>query len=131
MIKKLPTMFFFTLIVLSALLGCATIGEKKEGKHEVETIVEPSKAHEDCFDLSPGQALDYTFESLKPLDFNIHWHEAGKIAYPIEKDGISSDKGSFQSEKQQYYCLMWTNPRSEPVKLKYDYSVKKLRATIP
>lgn len=98
---------------------------KPDNKQHSKYTVEPSKVHEDCVDLSPGKVLDYTFESLRPLDFNIHWHEDNKIAYPVKKDGISSDRGSFQPERQQYYCLMWTNPHREPVGLKYKYRVQE------
>ena len=80
MTRILPKVFLFTIIVLIALLGCATTGEIKDGKHEVETTIEPTKVHEDCVDLSPDQVLDYTFESLRTLDFNIHWHEDNKIS---------------------------------------------------
>ena len=80
MTRKLPKVFLFTIIVLIALLGCATTGEIQDGKHEMETTIEPTKANEDCVELSSGQVLDYTFESLRTLDFNIHWHEDNKIS---------------------------------------------------
>lgn len=125
MIQKMQKMVLFTLIVFIASFSVAMGGEKADAKNQGKTTIEPLKTYEDCIELSPDQILDYAFESLRPLDFNIHCHENDKIVYPFAKDGISSDRGSFQSEKQQYYCFMWTNPHAEPVGLKYEYRVKK------
>lgn len=89
-----------------------------------ETI-KPSGIHEDCMELLPGQVLEYFFEASKPLNFNVHYHEDHDVVYGIRKDGISGEKGTFRCEKKQYYCLMWTNPDSEPVSLVYSYSITK------
>ena len=92
--------------------------------NKTETI-KPSGIHEDCMELLPGQSLDYSFEASKPLNFNVHYHEDRNVVYGIIKDVVSSDKGTFRSEKKQYYCLMWSNPGSEPVGLTYSHSIKK------
>lgn len=111
-------LFFFIFVLITG--GCASVNAKDK---TTETI-KPSGVHEDCMELLKGQTLDYSFDSSKPLNFNIHYHESGGVFYVIKKDGISSDRGTYNAEKKQYYCFMWTNPSSEPVTLKYDYSVK-------
>jgi hypothetical protein len=88
-----------------------------------ETI-KPSGVSEDCMELLPGQILEYSFEATKPLNFNIHYHEDHDVIYGITKDGVSEDKGTFRCEKKQYYCLMWTNPGSEPVSLIHTYQIR-------
>ena len=101
--------------------GCASLiaADKKS-----ETI-KPSGIHEDCMELVPGQIMDYSFEASKPVDFNLHCHEDSGVSYEISKDRVSEDKGTFVCKKKQYYCLMWTNPGSEPVGLNYSYSIGK------
>lgn len=111
--------------LLSSLLllivgGCASVATKSQ---TAETI-KPSGAHEDCMELLRGQSLDYTFEASKPLNFNIHYHGDKDITYPVKKDGISKDSGTFTAKIKQYYCLMWTNPGAASVTLKYNYHVK-------
>lgn len=117
---------WFRIMMLSCLMvfvtgGCASLAaaDKKS-----ETI-KPSGIHEDCMELLPGQSLDYSFESSKPLNFNLHYHEDHNVVHGIMKDSVSSDKGTFRCEKKQYYCLMWSNPGSEQVSLSYFYSIKK------
>lgn len=118
-------MVLFTLIIFIASFSVARGGEKADAKNQGKTTIKPSEIYEDCIEIFPDQVLDYAFGSFMPLDFNIHCHENDKIVYPVAKDSISSDRGSFQPEKQQYYCFMWTNPHTEPVELKYEYRVKK------
>lgn len=93
-------------------------------KDKTTEAIKPSGIHEDCMELLPGQTLDYSFDSSKPVNFNIHYHEDHSVFYVVTKNGVSSDRGTYSAEKKQYYCLMWTNPNSEPATLKYDYSVK-------
>lgn len=124
MIQKMQKMALFTLVVFIASFSVARGGEKADAKDQGKTTIEPSKTYEDCIELSPDQVLDYAFESLRPLDFNIHCHENDKIVYPVAKDDVFSDSGSFQPEKRQYYCLMWTNHHTESVGLEYKYRVQ-------
>ncbi|SPQ01898.1 exported hypothetical protein [Candidatus Sulfobium mesophilum] len=113
------TLFSFIFVLIAG--GCASVDVKEK---ETETI-KPSGVHEDCMELLKGQTLDYSFDSSKPLNFNIHYHEDHNVSYVVQKDGISSDHGTYNSGKKQYYCLMWTNSNSEPVKLKYAYGKSK------
>lgn len=114
------------MMVLSCFIavitgGCASFLTADKAS---ETI-KPLGIHEDCMELLSGQILEYSFEASKPLNFNVHYHEDHNVVYGITKDGVSGDKGTFRCEKKQYYCLMWTNPGSEPVGLVYSYSIKK------
>jgi hypothetical protein len=115
-----------SLLVLSCYIvvitgGCASL----VAADKTSEAIKPSGIHEDCMELLPGQILEYSFEASKPLNFNVHYHEDHDVVYGITKDGVSGDKGTFLCEKKQYYCLMWTNPGSEPVDLVYSYSIKK------
>lgn len=67
----------------------------------------PYAAHEECADLSPGDRLDYRFESTAPLAFNIHYHDANVIVMPITRESVIADAGLFAPRIAQGYCLMW------------------------
>jgi hypothetical protein len=112
-------------MVLSACIalvagGCASL----PAADKTSETIKPSGISEDCMELLPGQILGYSFDASKPLNFNIHYHEDHDVIYGITKDGISEDKGTYRCEKKQYYCLMWTNPGSDPVSLDYSYQIK-------
>ncbi len=107
-------LFFFLIVG-----GCASVGAKVQA---TETL-KPSGIREDCLELLPGQGLNYSFEASAPLNFNIHYHENEKVSYEVSKDAVSKDAGIFLAKKEQYYCLMWTNPGSEPVTLRYERNI--------
>lgn len=118
---RLCRMMVLSCFIVVITGGCASLAV---ADNKSETI-KPSGIHEDCMELVPGQILDYVFEASKPLNFNVHYHEDHDVVYGITKDGVSSDKGMFRCERKQYYCLMWTNPNSEPASLNYSYSIGK------
>jgi hypothetical protein len=118
-LKYLQIIFLLCLITA----GCATLAAK--GK--TTEVLKPSGDYEDCLELLPGQALDYSFEATGLLDFNIHCHENHKIIYEISKDAVSKDADIFLAKEDQYYCLMWTNKGSRPVTFAYEWSVPRKR----
>jgi hypothetical protein len=112
---------FFLLCLITS--GCATLASKGR----TSEILKPSEDYEDCLELLPGQTLDYSFEASDPLDFNIHCHEEHNIVYGVSKEAVSKDAGIFVADKDQYYCLMWTNKRSKPVSFVYKWRVPRQR----
>ncbi|HWR58958.1 MAG TPA: hypothetical protein VN328_08740 [Thermodesulfovibrionales bacterium] len=122
MFKSLKMTMLFCLMVLLAG-GCASV--QTQGK--TTEILKPSGVHEDCMELRPGETLDYFFEASGPLDFNIHCHEDNDIIYAVSRDACRTDRGKYLCEKQQYYCLMWTNPGPKPATLQYEWRVIKKR----
>ncbi len=107
--------------ILFLAAGCASL--PAQGK-KTETI-EPSGVREDCMELFPGDTLNYNFEASGPLNFNIHYHEEHNVFYEVSKDAVSTGNDSFLCDKQQYYCLMWTNAGAAPATLVYDWSIIK------
>ena len=122
--KKMPKIFMTVLLgPLLALLvnGCSSL----QVKDETAVTINPSKLHEECMGLMPGDALFYSFKASDPVDFNIHCHEGGNIICPVSKQSTSADEGKFYAEKEQTYCLMWTNIQTKPVRLTYTFKVEK------
>lgn len=115
---------FLVLLHLNFILflaSCASL----QNKDNDEATIAPSDILEVCVQLSPDQVLDYFFESSLPLTFNILYHENGNSVYAYSIVEISSDSGSFYPDRQQFYCMKWINSRPLPVKIVYDYHVKK------
>lgn len=101
--------------------GCSSI----PWNSQTAVTINPSKFHEDCIQLLPGDSLIYSFRTSDPVDFNIHYHENGKIFYPVSKKNVSDKKGKYNSGEKQFYCLMWTNPQKAPVSLTYSYDIRE------
>jgi hypothetical protein len=119
----LKTFVIRLVACLSVVLmsGCSSI----PWNSETAVMINPSKFHEDCIQLLPGDSLIYSFRTSDPVDFNIHYHENGKIFYPVSRKKVADEKGKYTSGKKQFYCLMWTNPQKEAVSLTYSYDVRE------
>ena len=69
-----------------------------EGQQQEEVIIAPSAFYETCEKLSPGQEAEFSFTVSKPVDFNIHYHTAEGIHYPVQEENIASKSGRLTAE---------------------------------
>jgi hypothetical protein len=67
----------------------------------------PYAMHEECRRMGVGERIEYHFTSTFPVDFNIHYHEAGAVVMPIVREKSREDGGVFVAGIPQDYCLMW------------------------
>lgn len=88
------------------------------------SVIEPTKVHEVCMDLTEGQNLMYFFKSTKTLNFNIHYHESEKVSFPVEEYPTNMGSDVFTAPVEQGYCMMWTNPNDDAVELDVRYEVQ-------
>jgi len=113
------------ILCLLSLIGCTSSnvveGNAAAAKHE---MIKSGSFHEECLTLHTNQTLEYSFETEKPVRFNIHYHEGTEVIYPISKDNISVLNGTFNPKTTQHYCLMWSNQLSDPVPLTYRLQLK-------
>jgi hypothetical protein len=94
--------------------------------NEFTVTIRPSGIYEDCFEIGPGDVLEYSFEASRKVNFNIHYHEDSNIIYGIERIEVTNDKGQFHPKVKQHHCMMWTNPnKEEGSSLTYSYRIKK------
>ncbi len=114
------TIFLGSFLVIF-LNGCSSLAVK----NEIEVTVNPSKSHEECMEMMPGDVLSYSFNASEPVDFNIHCHEEGNVVCPVSKKSSKGGEGKFYAEKEQTYCLMWTNIQTKPVRLTYTFDLGK------
>jgi hypothetical protein len=102
--------------------GCSALNLRGENG----VVLQPSKFHEDCLKLVPGDVWSYSFKASQPVDFNIHFHEWGKITYPVLKKNTSAEESKFYPDREEFYCLMWTNLQKNAVRITYTYTTGKL-----
>ena len=72
--------------------------------------------HEECLHLAKGDKRNYSWRTDGPVDFNIHYHRGEKAYYPVKRDGMRGDGGTFVAKAADDYCWMWT-ALDKPVKL--------------
>jgi hypothetical protein len=84
--------------------------------HGFDAQLESRGMHEECVKLQAGEKREYYWKADNAVDFNIHYHEGSEVFYPVKRDGMRGDGGSFSAKKAQDYCWMWT-ARDKPAKL--------------
>jgi len=91
-----------------ALASCASSDYRLDGPRSAAGVeLAPYAIHEECVALEPGNRINYYFESVAPVAFNIHYHDANAVIMPITRDKVTRDSGDFTAERKDVYCLMW------------------------
>jgi hypothetical protein len=138
MSKNIPTYWGIEVIILSIFLTGSLVlvclippciakdsSSKllKTSKGQLEATIEPGRIHEKCLKLISGQALNYSFEASRPMDFNIHYHKFKEVIYPVTQKSIFRKKSLFNPEREEVYCMMWSNPSAESISLTYQFQL--------
>jgi hypothetical protein len=72
--------------------------------------------HEECAHLAKGEKRNYYWRADGPVDFNVHYHRGDEAIYPLKRDAMRGDGGTFIAKSADDYCWMWT-ARDRPAKL--------------
>ena len=129
---KRVSLVILTGIVMLLFFGCATpektaITPKPQhidaGQQQEEVVIAPSSFYEACDKLSPGQQVEFSFTVSKPVDFNVHYHTAEGMFYPVQEENVDSMNGGFTAEVKAIHCCMWTNNHPVPVSLTYNFKL--------
>lgn len=80
------------------------------GRFERALDLAPAKFAEVCGRLTNGQSIAWSFKSGQPLNFNVHYHQAKSVVFPVKKDRSSELDGELHVGVDQDYCWMWENP---------------------
>ena len=91
-----------------ALLALAAHAADTPGKRALSFTLQPAKVHEECVRLEAGAKRRYHWKSDAPVDFNVHYHEGPEVFYPVKRDAMRGDGGTFTAKIAQDYCWMWT-----------------------
>ena len=109
--KRLPAL----LCALAASFALAQ-DKPQSGDEVIGISLEPKKVHEACMRLEAGEKRKYHWKSTAPVDFNIHYHRGPEVFYPVKRDGMRGDGGTFSAKTSEEYCWMWTG-RNQPAKI--------------
>ena len=70
--------------------------------------LEPKAMHEECVKLQAGEKRNYYWKADNAVDFNIHYHDGSEVFYPVKRERMRGDGGTFVAKVAQDYCWMWT-----------------------
>ena len=96
------------LSLVAVLVSLAAHAADKPRWKSLDATLEPRKVFEHCDKLAAGETRLYHWKATAPVDFNIHFHEGNEAIYPVKRDGMRGDGGTFTAKTAQDYCWMWT-----------------------
>ena len=106
MTRQIPLLI--ALLAAASALGAETKSTSSGDTHAFSATVNPGGVHEECVKLAKGESRRFEWSASAATDFNIHYHEGPEVFYPVKKDGVTKDKGTFKAKIAQEYCWMWT-----------------------
>jgi hypothetical protein len=80
----------------------------KQQSAAVDIELTPGQMHEECMRLEPGAKRRWYWKSSGPVDFNIHYHRETEVFYPVKRERMRGDGGTFTAKTGEDYCWMWT-----------------------
>jgi hypothetical protein len=86
------------------------------GWKEFRATLAPGKIHEECQRVEAGQSRRFSWKSDAPVDFNVHYHRGNDVTFPVKRDAMRGDGGTFTAKDGEDYCWMWT-ARDKPAKI--------------
>ncbi|HSN21946.1 MAG TPA: hypothetical protein VLS49_14790 [Usitatibacter sp.] len=104
------------LLAVLAPLAAAAAEPVPPGTAPFSVKLEPKDVHEECMHLEAGEKRNWSWRADGPVDFNIHYHEGEDARFPVKRDAMRGDGGTFTAKVAQDYCWMWT-ARDKPVEL--------------
>lgn len=127
--RKLVIMATICGLFAMVLSSCTKprVREKDVGETIHDTfMIKHARSYEECIELRPGMVFDYDYEASDFVNFNIHYHAADTVHYPVSKKGVKWGRGmidpgkhDYYTEEQEAYCLMWDNTNYESVKVSF------------
>jgi hypothetical protein len=95
-------------LLLSLALVATPALAAGDTKQTFSVDLKPGGMHEECVKLAKDESRHYEWASNSALDFNIHYHDGSEVFYPLKKDSVAKQKGTFKAKVAQDYCWMWT-----------------------
>lgn len=106
-----------------AAFAAAAHAATESGPRAVAITLEPTKIHEECMRLEAGDKRRFHWKSDAPVDFNVHYHEGKEVFFPVKRDAMRGDGGTFTAKAGEDYCWMWT-AKNAPVKVEGRVEIK-------
>lgn len=91
-----------------------------DGRFAKELVVPAGKFAEVCGKLPAKAVVQWSFETDARMDFNVHYHEGKKVAFPAKLDGSQRANGILTAAVAQDFCWMWSNKSAGDAKLTFE-----------
>ena len=125
MLSRSPLRSIACSIALTAVASASNFAQAEllniawnaSGHYEKTSIVQPGKFLELCGELTKDQAIGWSFDADRALDFNVHFHEGKDVVFPSKQDAVKQASGTLNVAVKQDYCWMWSNKSATPVTL--------------
>jgi hypothetical protein len=102
--------------LLASLLLAVPLASPADDWKSFAVTLAPLATHEECVRVEAGEKRRYHWKSDAAVDFNIHHHRDAEVFYPLKRDGMRGDGGTFAAKTGEDYCWMWT-ARNAPAKI--------------
>ena len=96
------------LLAACSLSHAHAAAAAESGPRSVAVTLAAGKVHEECMRLEAGDKRKFHWKSDAPVDFNVHYHDGPEVFYPVKRDAMRGDGGTFTAKIAQDYCWMWT-----------------------
>ena len=116
----LPISIALTAVASASNLAQAElldIAWNASGNYEKTSTVQPGKFLGLCGELTKDQAIGWSFDADRALDFNVHFHEGKDVVFPEKQTAVTKASGTLNVASKQDYCWMWSNKTATPATL--------------
>ena len=94
-----------TVALLIALIATPVLAEDGAGPY---SFTLSGKAFDErCVKLAADESIRYSFRSSADVDFNIHYHRANEVFFPVKQSAVREANATFRAQTEQDFCLMW------------------------
>ena len=93
MTRQIPLVI--ALLAAATALAAETKSTSSGDTHAFSATVNPGGVHEECVKLAKDESRRFEWAATAATDFNIHYHDGPEVFYPVKKDGVLKDKGTF------------------------------------
>lgn len=81
---------------------------------ELDVVIAPGEKRVVCSTLASQQAVEWSFNSSMPVDFDVRFGQGTSAAYALRRSKMSSLKGTLNPQGRHAYCWIWSNGRNTP-----------------
>ena len=120
-----------SLVIVAAVTllinGCATKdgSDAHSDTRGKKVTISTGDWYEACDKWTPGDKVNFSFKSSKPVMFNVHFHEKNVKKYAVDDVLVDEFGGSFVVQRDEIYCCMWKNDNPKYVTMTFDMSIEK------
>ena len=106
--RPMKRLLAILLLAPAAALGADPKAPPKDDWKAFSVTLPRGEIHEECQRVEAGKSRRYLWKSDQAVDFNVHYHRGNDVSYPVKRDAMRGDGGTFAAKTGEDYCWMWT-----------------------